>query len=68
MKERLRSVLSTLLASSRIPSIYAPIIKGLIENFLKDVSEEDLALYIRQLRDEFIPWLLVGEVTIENEK
>jgi len=67
MKERLRSILSTLLSSSRIPAIYAPIIKGLIENFLKDISEEDLALYIRQLRDEFIPWLL-GEVTIENEK
>jgi hypothetical protein len=58
MKERLRSILSTLLSSSRIPAIYAPIIKGLIENFLKDVSENELRDYVMQIRSEFIPWLL----------
>lgn len=68
IKDKLQSVLGALLSSSRIPKIYAPVIKQLIENFMKDISESEVRTYIIQLRDEFIPWLLQDETDIEIRK
>lgn len=64
IKEKIKSIIDTLLGNSRIPAMYRPIIKGMIENYLNDTKEEELREYIIQLRAEFIPWLL-GE---ENAK
>lgn len=66
IKEKLRSIIEKLLASSRIPKVYAPVISGLIENFMKEITDEELRVYTEALRDEFIPWLLAEEIDAQK--
>ena len=67
IKEKLRVLIEKLLQSSRIPKVYAPIISGMINKFLDDVTDEELTKHINALRLELIPWIL-GENDTNNRK
>jgi len=67
IKEKLRALIEKLLQSSRIPKVYAPIISGMINKFLDDVTDEELTKHINALRLELIPWIL-GENDTNNRK
>ena len=58
MIEKLRALIGKLLENSQIPGPYRPVIKGMIEKALTQMSEDQLRAYIIDMRDNLIPWLL----------
>lgn len=66
VRDRLVSLLDTVLQDSRINKAFIPTIKNLALNFLKDASDADITNGIRALRDKLIPWLLSEEAHDEN--
>ena len=61
IRERLQALLVTVLQDSRINQSFHKIIINLAEQFLKDVSDEDLKQGIEELRDKYLPWILNGD-------
>lgn len=67
IRDRLQALLVTVLQDSRINKSFHKIIVNLAEQFLKDVSDEDLRKGIEELRDRYIPWILNGDQQNENQ-
>lgn len=67
IRDRLQALLVTVLQDSRINKSFHKIIVNLAEQFLKDVSDDDLRKGIEELRDKYIPWILNGDAGDENQ-
>ena len=61
VRQKLLSIINKLIASSSIPKVYIPIINGLVDKTMGSVTDEELREHIKEVRDQFIPWLLSDE-------
>lgn len=61
LKERMMAFLTTILQDSRIAKGFQPVILNLVKNFMQQVSDEELARGLEDVRTKVIPWLLTGD-------
>jgi hypothetical protein len=62
-REKLRSLLETVLKDSRINAAFRPVIMQLANNFLDNTTDEEIVKGVSLLRDTLIPWVLGDEDT-----
>lgn len=58
LKEKLTGLIRSLLEDSALPKMYLPVIKTLVDGYLKTTDESEIRKLLTELKDKILPWLL----------
>ena len=65
-RDKLKSLLETVLQDSRINAAFRPVIMQLANNFLDGTTDEEIINGLGQLRDKLIPWVIGDPAPAES--